>query len=327
MSEFKVEVIKLGKIGKHPNADSLSITSVYKYPCIFRTGDFKSGDLAVYVPIDSLVNIEKEEFKFLTDKNRPNKKRIRIKARKIRGIFSMGLLVPANDLSFVLGQNVQKEYDIEKWEPENPEKDELEKDYGYMPIYDIEGLRRYDDILQKGEEVVITEKIHGKNVRFVFTNNQLWVGSHRKIKREGSSDFWQIAKEYKLHDKLSRGCEDLVVYGEIYGAKIQKGYDYGLNKPELIIFDIMNVHTKLFLDYDEFEKKVKEIDLPTVLVLYRGPWDKELVSLAEGDSIMPNAKHLREGIVIKPTKERWDSRICRVILKYAGEGYLLDKNS
>lgn len=29
MSEFHVEVVRVGKVEKHPNADSLSITKVY----------------------------------------------------------------------------------------------------------------------------------------------------------------------------------------------------------------------------------------------------------------------------------------------------------
>jgi hypothetical protein len=46
MSEFHVTVIQLGKVGKHPNADNLSITSIHGgYPCIINSGDFKEGDV------------------------------------------------------------------------------------------------------------------------------------------------------------------------------------------------------------------------------------------------------------------------------------------
>lgn len=37
--------------------------------------------------------------------------------------------------------------------------------------------------------------------------------------------------------------------------------------------------------------------------------------------------HVREGIVVKPIKERWDQDIGRVFLKLAGEGYLLRKEA
>jgi hypothetical protein len=55
MSELHAPVVRIGKVGKHPNADTLSITQAGGFPVIFRTGDFKEGDLAVYVPIDSLL--------------------------------------------------------------------------------------------------------------------------------------------------------------------------------------------------------------------------------------------------------------------------------
>jgi hypothetical protein len=50
MSEWIVRVVEIGEVVKHPNADSLSITEVEGYPCIIRTGDFQTGDKAVYIP-------------------------------------------------------------------------------------------------------------------------------------------------------------------------------------------------------------------------------------------------------------------------------------
>lgn len=84
--------MRIGEVIKHPNADTLSITNVHGgYPCIIRTGDFKQGDLAVYVPIDSLVPVAMPCFSFLAGSK--GKERERVKAKKLRGIFSMGLLV------------------------------------------------------------------------------------------------------------------------------------------------------------------------------------------------------------------------------------------
>ena len=57
--------------------------------------------------------------------------------------------------------------------------------------------------------------------------------------------------------------------------------------------------------------------------LYVGPWlgfDAHK-DLAEGKSTI--AGHVREGFVVKPTKERYADRFGRVILKLVGEGYNL----
>ena len=40
MSDFVCPVLKISKIDKHPNADSLSITEVEGCPVVIKTGEF-----------------------------------------------------------------------------------------------------------------------------------------------------------------------------------------------------------------------------------------------------------------------------------------------
>jgi hypothetical protein len=83
------------------------------------------------------------------------------------------------------------------------------------------------------------------------------------------------------------------------------------------------------LDYDEMVAIAAEMNLPTVPILYRGPWSEEhkadLWALAEGPTVVGNGTHVREGWVLRPTKERADLRLGRVIMKLHGEGYLTRK--
>ena len=44
--------------------------------------------------------------------------------------------------------------------------------------------------------------------------------------------------------------------------------------------------------------------------------------LAEGNSLVPGANHMREGIVVKPIKERTDPEVGRVCLKVVSNAYL-----
>lgn len=192
MSEWAVHVVKISGIEKHANADTLSIVQVDGgYPCIFRTGELKEGDLAVYIPIDSVVPFA-PEFEFLG-------KHHRIVAKRLRGVFSMGLLIPAKP-GMKEGDVVDKVLNIEKWEPEIEAigkgrhgsilGGEEEKDPGFIPVYtDIDGYRkhhkRFNEIIGD-KEVVITEKVHGCQARYVYVldnKGKLWVGSHKKIKR------------------------------------------------------------------------------------------------------------------------------------------------
>ncbi len=125
MSDWHPRVIKLGEIQKHPTADNLSITNVDGNPVIFNhvINPYKTGDLVAYIPIDTLVPEEK-------DWNYPGqwdslKGHRRIRAVKLRGIFSMGLLVPEPNhpsnyikYGFLEGTLVTKLFNLTKYEPD-----------------------------------------------------------------------------------------------------------------------------------------------------------------------------------------------------------------
>jgi tRNA-binding EMAP/Myf-like protein len=392
MSEFKVEVVRLQEITKHPGADKLSITTIHDgYPCIIKTGDFKPGDLAVYIPVDALVPVSRPEFAFLDEGK--SKAQYRIKARRLRGIFSMGLLIPAPE-GAKEGDDLQVHFGIEKYlpeaekEPGNPAnsmtatKRQIRKEMSEftfklntittgvlitcwlscvlvsedfphavftllaiatltgaylthlwdvarnrkppIPVYDIEGLRRYKNAFEEGEEVYISEKIHGANCRHLHTGRHFWIASRETFRTDTQNDWYKVAEKYGLKEKLAKH-PNMVLFGEVYG-KVQD-LQYGVPADERIryaAFDVMNVKTREYLSVDAFLAFCKELDIPVVPTLYRGPWKADLVSLAEGKTTMPGANHVREGIVIKPVIER-KSHMGRVILKLHGEGYLTRK--
>jgi len=316
-STFKAEVVEIKEIEKHPNADSLSITKVFDYPVVIRTSDFKIGDKAIYIPIDSVVP-DRPEWAFLQG-------HMRIKAKKLRGIFSQGMLIAATSSSTV-GEDVTERLGIYKYEPPLTPASGLggdnEQDPGFIPKYtDIENLRRYHDVLIEGEEVILTEKVHGCCSRFTYNQDRLWVGSHGQIKKMDPNNlWWKLANEYKLGDKL-KNYPGKVVYGEGYG-RVQD-LRYGLkDQVKLIIFDVFDLNKGSYMKWDDMEPFVKELGLDIVPVLYRGPWNKDLFKHAEGKSTLCN-DHCREGFVVRPVEERYDRRVGRVVLKLHGEEYLL----
>lgn len=324
MSTHKVEVIRLGPVTKHENADSLGVTKVFGgYPAVVRLSDFKEGDLAAYVIPDSMCPVDKPEFEFLKDKAKSDGK-ARIRAAKLRGVVSMGLLVKARP-NWKEGDDVAEELGVTHWEPpiQYTTGGEDEAAPGFIPVYtDIENYRRYPDVLKEGEEVVVTEKLHGASGRWAWDGTRLWVGSHRNIKRFNiNTMWWKVAIETMLDKKLVK-VPNIVFYGEVYG-KVQS-LKYGLpNGLAYAMFDAFDVKEGKYVDRDIFTAMCREYDLNMVPELFRGPWSKELVRFAEGNSTVPGADHIREGFVAKPVKERFDDTVGRVILKVIGEKYLL----
>lgn len=355
MTKYKVEVCKVKDVVHHPNADRLDIVTVKGWKCITGRDDHAVGDLVIFVPPDSLVTdafVEKFNITYLKGKGT----RKRIGAVKLRGEWSEGLVLPA-EYGWKAGDDVAEHYNIVKWEP-LPQKSQSTRGSKHMkkmnvyaevfPKYtSIENIRNYPDILEDGEAVYIVEKIHGTNFRagwvpiqgnrlYVWLMNKLgkgWkflVGSHNVILDSKDTTYYNenvyawIADAYRLKEKLPKG---IIVYGEIYGktlsgAEIQKGYSYGVDNPEVVFFDIA-IRGK----YVQYSGMIllESLNLPTaplvdVCTFSMGIVEAHLVAKSKLDNTTE-----REGLVIRPVRERTHPRLGRVILKAISPAYLAKK--
>ena len=355
MSEWNVEVVKINGHRPHPDADTLFMTNIHGdgrtseggYPVIFKNDAFEDGQLVVYVPVDSVLpDLLEYEFiysmlsrgedgkvksKHLDIDGKVKEKYRRVKAKKLRGIFSMGMMQPLPPLpegkeKWEVGDIVHEVMGITKYEPPiEMLVGDCDKDTGVLPTYtDIDGFRKFSNLFKEGEEVVLTEKLHGTNSRYIYKDGELVVGSHHRIKKHPSDSIWsKIATIYDLEEKLSKH-EGFAIYGEIFGQGIQNLH-YG-SKPSLRLFDVLDTTAGKFLDWEDFLAFCKDIDIEHVPVLHVGPLNKELLELRNGQSTL--ADHIREGFVIKPIHEQYsNNNRGRKILKFIGEDYQLNKKS
>jgi len=369
MSDWNCQVVCIESVTKHPNADSLDIiiTSLGDYPIVAKLGEWKVGDLCAYVSIDSIVP-DTQQFHFLCPRlegtqvskyevgNVPEKYR-RIKAKKIRGTYSQGLLVPAPD-GFNVDDSVVDHFGLTKWEED--EEDNIpglpkekaargqneKKPVGWsIPYYDIESVRKHHDLFLPDEEIVLLEKDHGCNFAACHDGDKLWIKSRNFFKRneitftdgEGveqtvlASDPWnEAARAHSLAEKLVK-FPMKVFFAECVG--LVKGFTYdsevkdGKRIPGLHFFDVYDPIAGRYLDYDDSLKMIKELGLTPSKELYRGVWTgkEKMCPLAEGQSSW-NKNHCREGWVMKSTKERFEPKLNgRFQLKFISEEYSLNK--
>jgi RNA ligase (TIGR02306 family) len=199
-----------------------------------------------------------------------------------------------------------------------------------MPVYDADNYRKNKHVLELGEDVIATEKVHGTNFAAGYHKKRFWVSSHRVLRpNEDNSFYWRAVRKYELVEKL-KAYPELIFFGEVFGPEVQD-MSYGVQHGHvnLVIFDIYNTKNNQYLNYDAYVDICKTAGLPIVPVVYRGPFDPAIIdSLKDGDSLVAtgyNLNQFREGIVIRPTIERFDRRCGRVSLKLVGEVYLLRK--
>ncbi len=91
MTRQLATIQKIKSIEPHPTADSLEIATVLGWQCVVKKDEFKIGDLCIYCEVDSVLP-DRPEFEFL------RKNKFRIKAMKIRGQLSMGIIFPMSIL-------------------------------------------------------------------------------------------------------------------------------------------------------------------------------------------------------------------------------------
>ena len=278
MSTHEVKVIRVQEINPHPNADRLEIIPIWGYSACVRKGDFKVGDLAAYIEPDYNVPVAapatpQPEFAFLAKDEKNGF--VRIKASRLRGVISYGLLIPARP-SWKEGDNVMDELCIQRWQPAErgwgigaDSKDEAGPAI-YSVQYDMENYQKFPTVFKDGEPVIATEKINGSNARYVFTNGRLYVGSHTRWKKESDKNGWWVAaKKYKLEEKLKK-YPDHVFYAELYG--FVGGYRYGNKEGYLLAFyDIL--HKTNWLNAMDVDKVLRDVDLPMVPVVATCPWN------------------------------------------------------
>lgn len=213
-STHKCEVVPL-ILEKHLGADNLSIANVYGFTCVTNTLQWTGKDRAAYVPADSLVPVDRPEFSFLAPKAKADGT-YRIRGMKIRGVLSFGLLVPAPE-GVEIGEDVAEKLGVTHYEPPVGGQGRggslfASGEVGKAPNvyhvkYDLDAGRRYaKQVFNDGEPVIVTEKIHGANARYVFEDGQMFCGSKTEWKKE-YPDYSHVTVE-KLLPNLMKNMTD-----------------------------------------------------------------------------------------------------------------------
>jgi len=215
--------------------------------------------------------------------------------------------------------------------------------------YKFPNLKNVPGMFTETDLVQITRKIHGTNARFGIIKKiklSFWdrvkkflrladewidyefvVGSHNVEKGSDSQGFYdtnvwyEIADKYNIKKKLwdyikVRSSIDpletgVIIYGEIYGAGIQKNYNYGLNDLEFAMFDMTwNNHYDSTMVTEYAANNI--LKLPHVPVLYEGHWSQNIQDKFVFNNYIENSKVPHEGIVIKHISgER--SKVAKII--------------
>ncbi|MEW2415444.1 RNA ligase (ATP) [Streptomyces sp. NPDC046866] len=352
MSTLRVTVEEL-TVHEHPNADALELAQVGLYRAVVAKGAYRTGEFALYIPEQAVLPAGLIEELGLTGRL-AGSSADRVKAVRLRGELSQGLVCrPAALADVDLAQAAREGTDfaellgITKWAPPVPTtmSGEVEAAPELLPWVDIENLQRYPQLFEAGEQVVLTEKLHGTAclMTYLAQDGRVLVSSKGfgskglALKEDERNLYWRAVRGHGVAEVAAKlaarlGASRIGVFGEVYGAGVQD-LAYGTDArsagqaPGYAVFDVSA----------EIDGQVRWLDpaalladgeLPLVPRLFEGPYDLDAVlELASGrETVSGRAVHLREGVVIRPAAERYSPVVGgRAIAKAVSPAYLTRK--
>ena len=297
---------KIKELNAIPNADKIEVATVLGWECVVKKGEFKVGDLVVYIEIDSIVPSNNPYFEFLKDR------KYRVRTIKLRGQVSQGLVCPLSILpngksQYVReGDNVTDILKITKYDPQAQQEiseQEIKKNIwprflfkllmrykwfrklqskkkslwpSFLIKTDEERLQKIPGVLTKMLEqkipIYITEKLDGQSGTYYWNKKKFGVCSRNlELKKRNNSSYWQIADKYCMKEELQKfakvlGIKNIAIQGEIIGPSIQ-GNKYKLKDYAFYIYNIFDIDKRKYIPPMYFHGKINVTCLPMVPLL------------------------------------------------------------
>jgi RNA ligase (TIGR02306 family) len=263
MATFAVTVCRI-EIEPHPNADRLELARVGEYRSIVGKDSFHTGDLVAYIPEQSVVPDPLIEEMGLTGRLAGSQAN-RVKAVRLRGILSQGLCLATRN-GWSEGQDVTEELGVIKYEPPIPAHMS-----GWVygagtdrtVRFDVENWKRYPDVIVDGEQVVMTEKIHGTWCQVGVVPDEMAHGKHGTlvVASKGLADrglafqpdadanklnlYLRAVRGHRIADKIRGAFSGKLVFvlGEVFGHGVQDlHYAASTAKDESLGFRVFDIY-------------------------------------------------------------------------------------
>lgn len=258
-----------------------------------------------------------------------------------------------------VGYDVQKDLGITKYEPPDAPLNMRtgkgvtvsRKHPDFKEYTDIRHLRFFPNAIEPGEPVYISAKIHGSSTRFghfayrptglwgkflkfigLAPKHQFMFGSRRvQMTLDKAYKGFYSQTEGNIYRRIAVQYQDClepgeVLYGEIVGPGVQKGYHYGYKDGEIGFYAYDVMVNGEYLDPDGFIKFCQERGIPRVPCLYLGPYRPEAIDKMVSAKVCMNDQPIREGVVVKPMLNQ-NSPNGRRAFKVINPEYLLQDNT
>lgn len=328
-------VARINEIKPIEGADVIEQIMVGGWSCISQKGQWNEGDLVTIATTDAVLPQQLAERLEVTNYLRSGN---RVRTIKLRGVYSECLIIGLRGGEFEGEDMQDRygiykyEPPIRQVQLSSGRKIKYSDNPNFGVYYKFPNLKNVPGMFSEEDTVQITTKLHGTNARFGFVLKRKlsiidrikllfgnhWAryefvyGSHNVEKGSDSQGYYdtnvwlEIANRYQIKDKLIQFAKTyggpigsgVVLYGEIYGPGIQKGYDYGLDYIQLACFDLV-VDGEYQTPNNTLSMVIFDMGLPHVPILHYGKWSQEIQDKWVFGRYVHGTKAPHEGVVIK----------------------------
>lgn len=150
-------------------------------------------------------------------------------------------------------------------------------------------------------------------------------GTHESQVRQDVESFYVMPLRMESVQNLLRdifdatGARAVIIFGEIYGWVQSLRYGHGKGRISFRAFDI-SVDGRM-MDWDDVVAVCEKHGVEMVPVLYRGPFDPDVLRELSGGSTTVGGDHIREGVVCHPVVEKISKWGHRAIVKRISDQY------
>jgi len=319
---------RLHSIQRHPNEDveKLEVGKVMEWPVVIPKGQYKDGELVVFIAIDSIVPESNPYFEFM------RRQKFRIWNARFKGAPSSGLVCPisilpervgfdgdGNEREIIAeeGDDVSEILGITKYERPLDLSTRGDAAGGFptslISISDEDNMLSNSKSLEElhGKEIYITQKTDGSSTTFIYNTNPNFSGgefkacSRRFELKEGSGFPWFSVTKYDIKNKLIALGKNLAIQAESIGPKLN-GNTMELKEPEIRVFRIKDLDKREILGFYDLKAMCEQLQLPMVDIIEVCQFDKTIHNieyfrqLADSQVWSTNGKPA-EGMVVAPT--------------------------
>ena len=308
------------------------IAKVLGWEVVIAKGQFQKDEKIIYFEIDSLLPNDKS----WAAPMKGNK--FRVKSKKLAGALSQGFIAKLsilkdydtefNETKYEIGYNLTELLNIVKYDNN--------ADFNYKKVKPLESFpdklmtrsdepriqsnQQYLEIF-KDKPYYITLKYDGMSGTFLFVDDEFYICSRNT--RVNSGPYLQIAKKYKIEEKLKSFNKQYAIQGECYGPNIIKNF-LGVKEVEFVVFTIKDLKNNRYLDMQELIDLCAKMELPMVKILEKGDkfnyTEEQLKEISKGN--YEGTDNPREGIVLRLQKDWYPDEDNRYSFKYVNDDFL-----